>query len=104
MFVVISVEVNNTHIREKPTQRLDRCFTEFIFSRIGSVTITRDSAMLTKKVTLGLSDVDKPYDFLKALNSFKPFGFDDLKAKIYFEKYHDRESQMRKSDWHFRTG
>ena len=33
MFVVISVEVNNTHIREKPTQRLGRCFTELGFSR-----------------------------------------------------------------------
>jgi len=35
MFVVISVEVNNTHIREKPTQRLGRCFTELGFSRSG---------------------------------------------------------------------
>ena len=29
MFVVISVEVNNAHIREKPTQRLGRCLSEF---------------------------------------------------------------------------
>jgi len=29
MFVEIFFEVNNTHIREKPTQRLGRCFTEF---------------------------------------------------------------------------
>jgi hypothetical protein len=51
----------------------------------------QSSPLITRPFVISLSDIDNPPAFLEALNNFKPFGYDQLRGHIYFQRHHDKE-------------